>query len=211
MKKQIRAVLESEYKGPRASYGEVDVLKAMFAIGNSPTNLGRLKLGQLVGLGQGEIRTLISRLKGSGLIYVDSRGCAFTEKGKREFDAISKAVPFSSPVQARELSLGKFAWSVLVRGRESKVRKGIEQRDASIRAGATGALTVVFSRNRFMVPSMDGSSGSSADCEAMGPSEPWVSIRNLAKPKDGDIVIVSGADTASLAEEGALAAALTLL
>ncbi len=49
------------------------------------------------------------------------------------------------------------------------------------------------------------------DCEALGPSEPWTSIRNNSVLKNGDIVIVSGADSVPLAEEGALAAALTIL
>ena len=169
--------------------------------------MGRFRLGQVTGLGQGEVRTLISRLKDASLISVDSRGCALTEKGRKKFDSISQAIPYSSSVEANDLDLGKFAWSVIVRDRASRVKKGLEQRDASIRAGATGALTVVYSSGKFRIPSEKGPS----DCEALGPSEPWTMIRNNSKPKNGDVVIVSGADSSSLAEEGALAAALTVL
>ncbi len=207
LRKQIQAILTSDYRGPRVSYGEVDVLKALFAIGNSESSLGRFKLGQTTGLGQGEVRTLIARLKDAGLITVDSRGCALTEKGRRRFESISRAIPKSSFVQAKELDLGRYSWYVIVRDLEAKVRKGLEQRDASIRAGATGALTVVYSEGRFLIPT----DGATEDCEAMGPSEPWTTIRSSFALKNGDVVIVSGADSLLLAEDGALAAALTIL
>lgn len=209
LKKQIQAVLTSDYKGPKAAYGEVEILKALFAIGNSKTNLGRAKLGQLTGLGQGEIRTLIARLKSSELISVDPKGCSLTEKGREEFSLASKSLPYLSLVESRPLGLGKYAWSIIVRGRESKVRNGIEQRDASIRVGAGGALTVIYSSSKFKIPGVEKSED--ADCEALGPSEPWKTIRTQGKPKSGDVVIVSWADSSSLAENGALAAALTIL
>ena len=209
IKKQIQEVLESDYRGPRAAYGEVEVLKAIFGIGRSETNLGRSRLGQLTGLGQGEIRTLISRLKTSDLVSVDARGCALTRKGRKEFSVLSKTLPYSSLVEARPLGLGRCAWGVVVRSGQEKLRNGIEQRDASIRAGANGALSVIYSQNRFMIPGVKDESD--ADCEALGPSEPWKTIREEGKPKNGDVVIVSWADTEMLAEAGALAAALTLL
>ena len=193
IKKQIKAVLATDYKGPKAAYGEVEILKALFAIGNSKTNLGRAKLGQLTGLGQGEIRTLIARLKSSGLIFVDAKGCSLTESGKKEFSSVYKSLPYSSLVESRPLGLGKYAWSMIVRGVTGKIRNGIEQRDASIRVGAGGALTVIYSSNKFMIPGVEKSND--ADCEALGPSEPWKTIRSHGKPKSGDVVIVSWADS----------------
>lgn len=206
LRKQIQAILVSEYRGPRASYGEVDVLKALLAVGNSEGNVGRFKLGKITGLGQGEVRTLISRLKDAGLITVDARGSSLTEKGKKKFETIAQAIPKSLPIEAPELDLGKSSWFVIVKDRADKVKKGIEQRDAAIRAGATGAFTVIYSDGRFVIPG-----GNAEDGEPIPPSEPWSTIANLSALKRGDVVIVSGADSNSLAEEGALAAALTIL
>src|ERR1700730_10274390 len=107
VKKQIEAVVAADYRERRAGCGEVDVLKALWAIGKSRSSVGRYKLGQLTGLGQGEVRTLISRLKENGLIAVDSRGITFAEKGKKEFDSISRLIPFSAPVDASGLALGE--------------------------------------------------------------------------------------------------------
>jgi predicted transcriptional regulator len=210
LKKDLQAILAYDYKGPRVAYGEVDVLKALLAIGRSDTNLGRARLGQLTGLGQGEVRTLISRLKSAGLITVDSKGCALTERGKKEFSNISKALPYSGEVEAKTLSTAGYSWAIVVRGNSSKkIRGGIEQRDASIRVGAEGALTVVYTSGRFRIPFAEDKS--KADCEAAGVLEPWSTIREQGKPKNGDVVIVSWGSNAMLAEVGALAAALTIL
>ena len=188
----------------------MDVLKALWAIGKSRSSVGRQKLGQLTGLGQGEVRTLISRLKENGLIAVEPRGIKFAEKGKKEFDSISRSIPFSSAVDASDLALGDFSWALIVRDKSSRVKKGLEQRDAAIRAGASGALTVIYSGGKFQIPSIEQKSGPT-DSESMGPAEPWTSIRRESSPRDNDVVVVSGAETLHLAEEGALAAALTLL
>src|SRR5207253_5255348 len=63
----LRDVLSSEYRGPRAIFSEVHVLRAILAIGTSGS-VGRGRLGSLVGLGQGEVRTLIKRMKENDLI-----------------------------------------------------------------------------------------------------------------------------------------------
>ncbi|MHB8568353.1 MAG: DUF4443 domain-containing protein [Nitrososphaerales archaeon] len=209
MIKQFQAVLASDYKGPKPGYGEVDVLKAILAIGKAGTNLGRYRLGHIIGLGQGEVRTLISRLKQNNLIVVDARGIALTQSGKKEFEIIVKTIPYSEQIEALGLGLGKFAWVALVRDGSKKIRRGLEQRDAAIRAGASGALTVIYQSDKFMIPDSEEQAKAS-DCEAMGPKEPWTTIRSAAQPKGGDVIIVCGADTVSLAEEGALAAALTI-
>ena len=210
LKKQIEAIVASDYRGPRAGYSEIDVLKALWVIGKSRSSVGRYRLGQLTGLGQGEVRTLISRLKENGLIAVDSRGITFTEKGKKEFDSISRVIPFSSAVDASELALGDFNWVVIIRDKAPRIKKGLEQRDAAIRAGASGALTVVYNNGKFQIPSSELKTGPT-DCEAMGPTEPWTTIRKESSPRDGDVIVVSGAETSQLAEEGALSSALTVL
>lgn len=207
LRKQIQSILLSDYRGPRASIGEVDILKALLAIGNSESSLGRFKLGKVTGLGQGEVRTLIARLKDAGLVIVDSRGCALTEEGRRKFYSISKAIPMSESIEAKELDLGTNSWFVIVRERATRVRKGLEQRDAAIRAGATGAFTAVYDRGKFKIPD----DSNREDWESLGSSAPWDTIQERASLEDGDVIILSGADSPSLAEEGALAAALTVL
>ena len=198
----LREVLSSDYKGPRAVFSEVHVLRAMLAIVAGGA-VGRGKLGILVGLGQGEVRTLIKRMKEKELIVIEPEGCKLSRKGEREFQKLKEKIPWSSAVNARSLGIGGMCSAVLVRGAGLKLRKGIEQRDAAIKVGASGALTAVFTRGRFALP------GEGEDCEKDGPSGLWSAARS-AGPREGDALVVVGAESDETAELGTLAAALTL-
>ena len=199
----LREVLDSDYRGPRAVFTQVDVLKAIVAVGTAGS-IGRGKLGTSTGLGQGEVRTLIKRLRDSGLITIESNGCSLSARGRREYERIASLLPWSSRVEASRLNIGSVCWAVVVAGSAGKVRFGLEQRDAAIRAGAEGAFTAVFRGGRFLVP------GEGTDCEGEGPSEPWTNIRK-ARIQETDVVIVTGSQNASVSENGALAAFLTLM
>jgi hypothetical protein len=200
--RSLRQVLDSDYRGPRAVFTQVDVLKALVAIGKSG-KVGRGRLGTLTGLGQGEVRTLIKRLKDNQLIVIEVDGCRLSKKGEKEYAKISSLLLWSGPVKAKPMELGDRCWAVLVAGADKMVRYGIEQRDAAIKAGADGAFTSVFISGRFTVP------GEGDDCEKGGPSEPWVSLRKVG-PHEGDVVVVTGSSEEADAENGALAAVLTL-
>lgn len=201
--RSLRDVLESDYRGPRAVFTQVHVLKAILAIGQAGA-LGRGRLGSLTGLGQGEVRTLIKRLKDNQMIVIESEGCRLSIKGQKEYTNLTSILPWSSAVKAKDLALGEECWAVLVRGAAKGVRYGIEQRDAAIKAGADGAFTAIFRSDRFTIP------GEGTDCEKDGPSEPWITVRK-ASPHDDDAVIVTGSANESNSENGALAAVLTLI
>ena len=198
----LRQVLSADYRGPRAVFTQVDVLKALLSIGHSGT-LGRGRLGTLTGLGQGEIRTLIKRMKANQLIVIEVNGCKLSKKGEKEYEKVRSILSWSSRVDAAPLGLGEHCWFVVVRGAAKSVRYGLEQRDAAIKAGANGAFTANFRSSRFTVP------GEGTDCEKDGAGEPWESIRKVS-PGDGDAIIVTGSGTEMDAENGALAAFLTL-
>jgi predicted transcriptional regulator len=198
----LRGVLEADYRGPRAVFTQVHVLKALTAVGKGGT-VGRGRLGELTGLGQGEVRTLIKRLRDSGFIAIEPSGCVLTPRGQEEYAKIASLLIWSSSVRAEGLNLGVRCWAVVVAGGARKVRYGIEQRDAAIKEGAEGAFTALFRANRFTVP------GEGTDCEKGGPAEPWTSIRK-ASLHDGDAVVIAGSRKDSDSENGALAAALTL-
>jgi len=198
----LRDVLNSDYKGPRAVFSEVHVVKAILAVGAAGA-VGRGRLGSLVGLGQGEVRTLIKRLKENDLILIQPDGCRLSRKGEGEFQKLREKIPWSSSVEAKSLGIGDECAAVLVRGAGKNVRKGIEQRDAAVRVGADGGFTALFAKGRFTIP------GEGTDCEKDGPRELWSAARS-AGPREGDVLIVVGADSEEAAEIGALAAALTL-
>jgi hypothetical protein len=199
---KLETVLSSDYRGPRAGFTEAHVLKAILAIGASQ-NMGRGRLGSVLSLGQGEVRTLIRRLKDAGLLTVTKNGCTLTRTGQAEYFRISKIIPWSIPLDGKSLGLGKSCWVVNVRGKSDRIKKGIEQRDAAVKAGANGALSVVFTSGKFRTPPDDTDTEKSAE-------EPWATIRSHGV-QDGDVIIIGGADDSNTAEFGSLSAALTIL
>jgi predicted transcriptional regulator len=203
-RQKLVEVLTSDYKGPKIGLTEVHVMKAILTIGVNGS-VGRGRLSEILDLGQGEVRTLIRRLKATALIRVGADGCYLTEMGRKEYDYFSKRIPWQSPVDGSALGIGKVSYGLVIREKDGRVNKGIEQRDAAIKAGASAALTVFYSKNRFLMPS------TMSNCESKGPSEPWVTIRKSGNPSEGDIILVAGAENTLAAEYGALAAALTII
>lgn len=192
-----------DYRGPHAGFTEAHILKAVLEIGKAQ-NVGRGKLSRVLQLGPGEVRTLIRRLKESGLIEIDAMGCTLTRKGEKEYLSISKILPWAASVSGTSLGLGTSCYAVLVRANARKVKHGIEQRDAAIKSGATGALTVLYSKGKFRIPFEN------TDCEGQYPAEFWRTIRSSG-PKQGDVVIISCGSNDLDAEYGALSAALTII
>jgi len=209
----LARILSPEYRGPRASFGSAQVLKAILVTGrSSPSGIGRGRLGSELGLGQGEIRTLIHRMKDNGIITIESSGCKLTELGRKLYLEFQRKLPWSGAVDCSSLGLGRSCWAVLIRGKyigvanRKKLNRGIEQRDAALLGGASSALTLVFKKGRFLIPVEE----TDAETPSAKSDEPWRTLRS-ANPEEGDVVIVGGSDEKLSSEYGALSAVLTLL
>ena len=197
----IDEVAGPQAPGPLPSFSRIHVLMVLDVLYRSGP-MGRASLARAVGLGEGAIRTVLSRLSEAGLVEVSRRGCELTEEGRSLWSAIrSKLLRLgevrNAPVEGESLAY-------VVRGASHKVRLGVEQRDEAIRAGARGAITLVFKGGKLVMP------GISDDVEADYP-EFSEEITALAELGEGDVVVVAFADDLKKAEYGALAAALTLL
>jgi hypothetical protein len=109
-------------------------------------------------------------------------------------------------MDARALALDKVSAAVLIRGSGHLVKRGIEQRDAAMRAGATGACTLVFQGREFLMPM------SESEEWRLGQDDPlFQDLKNAFNPEEGDVVVLSSASGRVLAEHGAMAAALTFM
>lgn len=185
--------------GPVHRFADYHVYRVLSILSDRKRR-GRKLLAELVGVGEGSMRTIIDWMRDKGLVSVKQTGVRITNTG---LEFLSRL-----PVQVRDMessgiSIGGCNVAVLVRGRTEMVGSGIEQRDAAIEAGADGATTIVVSRGRLVVPTGYD----------LGKEDPDLasSIRRLFKLKDGDVIIVGSAASKRIAEEGALAAALDLL
>jgi hypothetical protein len=200
----LRQMAREGPPGPRPTFSEVHMVRALLLIG-STGQIGRGLLAQKLGLGEGAARTLLKRLVALRLITVGRQGATLTSRGRRLWQALAKAISTPIPIDAGRLSLDKFNAAILVRQAEKGVRLGIEQRDAAVREGATGASTLIFKGGRFRMP------GGTQDCEATYPDQVWSRLREAFPLNEGDVIIVASAGAPRPAEMGCIASALTTL
>lgn len=191
-------------RGPNPSFTQAHFLFAFLTIGTSGM-IGRQALAREVGLGEGAARTVLRRLRDGGYIGVNASGAFLTKKGKRLLVSLRGRLLPLLPLEGSRLTVGNEQAAVAVRGSVRRLGNGILQRDSAILVGATGATTYSIRGSKFTVP------GGSANCEKDYPTSVWKLLRKKLVPKDGDIVIVCGADDQMKAKLGALSVALTLL
>jgi hypothetical protein len=190
----------SRYAPSRAlSFDVVHVFAALQMIGNA----GRTSRDALAGgleLGEGTVKTLVKHMKMHGLVHTTNGGTKMTAKGRGICEGLLSAMPSEMSLPRCSVALGKFNYAVLVREFGFAVRSGIEQRDAAIRMGATGATTLLFKEGRLVMPA------SSHDSLKKEPRVRRMIIEKL-KPQEGDVVIIGSADsnekTAELAAKNA--------
>ncbi len=160
------------------------------------SRVSRKQLVEEIGVGEGSVRTILDQLKNQGLITSSRGGHALTEKGKR---FLEKSQEFAQ-VAVGDLTVGKANVATVVKGAASKVRRGIEQRDEAIKAGADGASVLIFKGGKLRFPDGFAEVGRVA-------SDALVKALN---PGEGDAIVIGAARDARAAEAGARAAARTL-
>ena len=53
------------------------------------------------------------------------------------------------------VALGKFNYAILLKHLSFAIKSGIEQRDAAVKMGGMGATTLLFSKGKFMMPTLN--------------------------------------------------------
>jgi hypothetical protein len=107
-------------------------------------------------------------------------------------------------LDAEELALGKSNAAIMVRASGKNVKHGIEQRDAALRAGAGGAVTLLVQKREYVMPAEPE--------ETLASRNPLVlKLESCFHPRDNDVLIIAGAQERNLAHFGAMAAAFTLI
>ena len=135
-------------------------------------------------------------LKQRGFVTSSRGGHALTAKGRKWVGEPPELVK----VNCGGLTVGKVDVATVVRGGAGKVKKGVEQRDEAMKAGALGATVLVFQDSRLRFPD---------DATEVGGSVGKKLVEAL-KLKEGDVVVIGTADDEVRAEMGARAAARSL-
>lgn len=116
---------------------------------------GRYCASQVLGLGQGVIRTLYRELRELGLIDVGRGGAKVTERGRAELKAMLKRRGILGAQLLNEVE----AWGVRCRGvvasLEGDVASVVAARDAAVRREALMALVIKQSPRGFYLPMVE--------------------------------------------------------
>ncbi len=200
---EIEKVTRKLAPGPAPSFNEAHVIKALEIIGDYGS-VGRIRLSKELGLGEGTTRTLLRHLKVEGIIQGSRRGISLSEEGKGLFSNLRGKLSKGVEVPSSRLTVGPFNIAVLVRDSAQAVKSGMEQRDVAIKSGASGATTLIFTRNKLSMPTRE---------QDISVSMPSLHNHLVAKfkPKENDVIIVGSGENRELAEIGAKMAAIKLL
>ena len=138
--------------GPLPKFNDYHLWKALDSLDNK-SSIGRKKLAEVLGIGEGSTRTVISILQEQGLITIGKSGILLTNKGmefrkKTHMDIVRD-------IGASDLTIGEKDVAVRVPKMANTVKFGCEERDTAIKSGATGATTLIYSGGKLMFPGSD--------------------------------------------------------
>ncbi len=197
----LEEIINEKAPGPSPTFSVFHLLLAIELVAENP--VGRGKLAQSLGVGEGAIRTILGRLTDAGLITTSKAGCKLTKRGLdiwKEYSSIVRKVEIGK----NELTNTSHTYAILIKNHGHKLKSGMEQRDAAVMTGAKTATTMLYKARRLNIPSV------TEDAEKDFPKASD-KVLKLLKPVENDAVIIVGADNQARAAYAAMAAAWTLL
>ena len=202
LKRFIENIVRQKAPGPSTTFSMFHIFYALELMAAKP--IGRNKLAEKLNVGEGAIRTIISRLKDGGLIVTSKEGCRLTDKGADIWEKIEEIFPKRIEIERTPLTTAEYNYAFLVKNSGHKVKSGIEQRDAAIMGGARRAVVIVSKNGHLMIESV------SKSIENDFPEASNKIFKDL-KPEENDVIVIAGADNPLKAKRGAFAASWVLL
>ncbi|RLF81249.1 hypothetical protein DRN32_01405 [Thermococci archaeon] len=181
----------------RGAYPEFKIEDAVAVLFLLKTPKGRKQISEELNLGEGTVRTLLKKLSSVRLVESQQKGHSLSEKGVEVVREISKL--FSEPLEVSPLE--DFVTYALVVKNPPEF-KSIELRDEAIRFFARGAMILIVQENEIVFPE---------DRRALKETLPELSEDLKKLPvENGDLVIVTWANTKADALKSLIHVALTL-
>ncbi|MDR2708102.1 MAG: DUF4443 domain-containing protein [Nitrososphaerota archaeon] len=203
LKKVITATTDKKAPGPTTSFTLFHIFCALEYL--SRETLGRNKLADKLGIGDGAIRTIINRLKSAELISTTKEGCVLTQSGQEVWRQFEQVFPKRSEMPKTEITPSEFNYGFMIRNHGDSIKSGIDQRDAAIIAGAKRAIVLIAKQSHLHVASVD-------QCIEKEYEDAAAEIlKKIAPQNDKDVIIIAGAETPLKAKTGAFAAAWSLI
>ncbi len=199
----IERVASKIAPGRVPSFVEAHVIKVIETIGAEEA-IGRVRLSKILSLGEGATRTLVRHLVREGMIEVSRSGMVLSKFGEKVFSDLRSRISGEIEIPKSPMTVARFNVAILVRNVAGLVKFGVEQRDAAIKVGASGATTLVFINGKLTILGMID--------EVFKDIQPICDMLiSKLKPSENDVVIIGSAEDKRSAEFGAKTAAFELL
>jgi len=228
--KDLDAMFESDTIKPTFEYAHI--LLSLIIFENHPLGIGRYRLKKELLIGMGTARSLISRLKDKVDFIKVSKGKnqnnqpknrlghILTEKGMKYLERFKKKVPL---LKEGDLNILKeiiieaernYPFICVVKQGDSKIKYGMEQRDAAIKVNGSGATCLVYNGIHFVFPVSTSVENQGLKEKANKKIEEY--FKNLIFTANntlekGDVFIIGLGDEPKIARLASLSAALTLI
>ena len=141
-------IIESPQYGPMFRFTDANVYWALHIL-SSGKRMGRKRLADEIGVGEGSMRRILETLREWEMIQIKQSGITITRAGLGFLSEIPLKV---IDVDLGDSIVGDYSQSVLVFNVADKIQNGMQQRDAGIRVGATGCTTLVIRDGNLIIP-----------------------------------------------------------
>ena len=191
-------IIDEPQFGPMFRFNDANVYWSLHLLSDG-RRMGRKRLADEVGVGEGSMRRIIDTLKEWDFINIKQTGITITKAGLSFLEQLPLR-PVNIFVEGSVAGLCQ--QGVLVLGGADKVINGMEQRDAGIKVGADGCTTIVIRDGILMIPpdwNMDEKTPELA-----------YKIRKEIGLTQSDALIIGGGENQTVATEAALTAALMM-
>ncbi|MHA2036481.1 MAG: DUF4443 domain-containing protein [Promethearchaeota archaeon] len=162
MYEELEALFESSTIKP--SFEEVHVILSLFIFDENREGIGRYRLQKELLVGEGTAKSLIKKLnEKTRFIIVTERGKrkghVLTEKGNKFLEEVKKKIVL---LKEGDLSLLRSIiiespninpYFCLIKNAAENISNGIEQRDAAIKVGGSGATCLIYNGESLVFPS----------------------------------------------------------
>ncbi len=190
-------------QGPPTQFHPWHLIAAFYIFCQIITPIGRYQLGAELELGGGSIRSLIRFLRDRGLIEpVQRQGHQLSSEGKRHCETLNHVLIKLVELPQTSYTIDVYNYGCHLRQLAHLVTDGVQQRDAAMRAGASGATT--------FIQDSDSDTLIMAKEHRVLKSD-LIEVLKSFSLEFGDVLIIGSGSSRILAQLGALAATLTLL
>ena len=141
-------IIESPQYGPMFRFTDANVYWALHIL-SSGKRMGRKRLADEIGVGEGSMRRILETLREWEMIQIKQSGITITRSGLGFLSEIPLKV---IDVDLGDSIVGDYSQSVLVFNVADKIQNVMQQRDAGIRVGATGCTTLVIRDGNLIIP-----------------------------------------------------------